>query len=164
MTIQIFNKKRISMKSQIVLIVTIITSILWSCKKSSSDIKLSELNEVCDYINAIEIVTNEMISYGNSHYNDIYAAESFIAMQDTVYNSQEERNKRIKIIGEFDPKYADQFYEMRIKLIDIEKVLLKKYERKEFKECDNFKNVVSKYDSLNKLVSKIPLRKVINDN
>jgi hypothetical protein len=105
-----------------------------------------------------------MISFGNSHYKDIYAAESFIAMQDTVYFNEADRKKRIKIIGEFDQNYADQFYEMRIKLNDIEKALLKKYTRKEFEECNNYKNSASKYDSLNKLINKIPLRKIITNN
>jgi len=152
------------MKSKILLTGILITSILWSCNKSSNDIKLSELNDVCDYVNAIEIVSNEMILFGKSHYKDIYAAESFIAMQDTVYLSEEERNNRIRIIGEFNQSYSDQFYEMRIKLNDIEKALFKKYTRKEFEDCNNYKNSASKYDSLNKLINKIPLRKIKTNN
>ena len=86
------------------------------CGQSASDIKLSDLDAACDYVEAFNIVADEMIEMEETY-------ESYSDLSD------EEKEHACMLKG---------------KLRDIKKAAKKKYTRAELEECEGFEALQEK--------------------
>jgi hypothetical protein len=105
-----------------------------SCKQKAKDVKLNDLKGVCDYIDAGEIIADEMIELKKQHPRDIALGfRMAVAVDDPI--------------GEFKSEYTVKYQALKDKLEDIGKAAEKKFTEKEVKECDGFKKFLVKRDS-----------------
>ena len=92
---------------------------LTSCSQKPTEIKLSDLDTACDYVDAIEKCIDAIIEIKGDK----------------------------KFISEL-PEEKQEYAQLKEKLKEIEKAAKKKFTEAEVKECENFESTQKKYDSL----------------
>lgn len=106
--------KNLAIKIAVVLFISMVTI---GCTKKPEDIKLSELETTCDYVDAIEICVDAAIEMmGDKEFEDL----------------SEEEKEYLEVIED--------------KLEDIERAGSKKFTESEVKECPNFERVKEKIE------------------
>jgi thioredoxin-related protein len=94
-----------------------------SISKNADDIKLNSLTNVCDYIEALDIVMTEMVELNDKYPDEIKFIIGPVADGDVVIHN--EHTERFEVL-------QDRFEE-------IGQAAYKKYTIAEFKECSNYK-------------------------
>ena len=128
-----------------------ISILLITCKQEPEDIKLSDMNNACDYLNATEIIIDAILE--KTKWEDLTDEEkegdNFILKDPRCEscNLYISKNKleEIKILLE--------------KIKDLDNAASKKYTIEELKECNNFDKLkikFSTYGNLMEQIEKIP--------
>ena len=102
--------------------------ILSGCSSKAKDIKISELSTVCNYVNAMKTVVNEMLPI----------KDSLDAIRKRHNGGCGTDQEKLKLLEE-SKDYILQIEELEAKLQEIKKAAEDKSAGKEFEECPSYK-------------------------
>lgn len=128
-----YQFKKFTMNKISVSILFLFFIVFTSCQQKSKDIKLGDLKEVCDYVNAADIVLDEMIAFKKEHPKDVALGFRSIMVGDPI--------------GEYKSEYTAQYQALMDKFTEIEEAGARKYTSKELNECSGLEKLLIKRDS-----------------